>query len=84
MITFPNGLSITSYHPIIYNKEWRFPIEVGTAKQVYVEAYYNFVLKNGTSLMVNQVPCISLGHGLKGEVAGHDYLGTDKVIKDLQ
>ena len=30
MISFPGGLSITSYHPIIYNGEWKFPIEVGT------------------------------------------------------
>ena len=30
MISLPGGLSITSYHPVLSNGEWRFPIEVGT------------------------------------------------------
>lgn len=35
-------------------------------------------------MRVNDVYCITLGHGLKGPVLEHDYLGTEKIIDDLK
>ncbi len=42
------------------------------------------MLEEGHSLMVNGIHCISLGHGFKGDVVEHEYLGTEKIINDLE
>jgi len=34
--------------------------------------------------LVNGIHCISLGHGIEEDVARHEYLGTQKVIDDLE
>lgn len=84
MISFPGGLSITSYHPIFYNGKWCFPIDVGTEEYIYTPAFYNFVLEGGHSMVVNGMHCITLAHGIKGDkVAEHEYFGTNKIIEDL-
>jgi hypothetical protein len=33
---------------------------------------------------LSPIRCCTLGHGLKGDVIEHDYLGTDKVARDLE
>lgn len=35
-------------------------------------------------MLVNDVFCITLGHGMKGPVVEHEYLGTEKIIDDLK
>lgn len=36
-------------------------------------------------MLVNEIQCITLGHGLKGDkVAEHSYFGTEKIIEDLK
>jgi hypothetical protein len=83
MVKFDNGLIITNYHPVIVNGQWKFPIDVKKAENIFVDNYYNFVLEKGHSMLVNDTFCITLGHGLKGAVVEHEYLGTDQVINDL-
>lgn len=34
--------------------------------------------------MVNDIECITLGHGLKDDVIRHNYYGTQRVIEDLR
>ena len=48
---------------------------------MYVDKYYNFVLEQGHSMLVNETYCITLGHNMKGNNAvEHEYLGTEKII----
>lgn len=84
MVKFDDGLIITNYHPVLIENQWKFPIDLKPAEKIYVSKYYNFVLEEGHSLLVNGVHCISLGHGIKEDVAEHEYLGTEKVINDLE
>ena len=36
-------------------------------------------------MTVNNMQCITLGHGIKGDkVAEHEYFGSEKIIKDLK
>jgi len=42
------------------------------------------VLEEGHSILVNETPCITLGHGLKGDVVEHEYLGTERIVNDLK
>lgn len=84
MVKFENGLIITNYHPILHKNEWMFPVDVKGPEQIFVDRYYNFVLEQGHSMLVNEVYCVTLGHGMQGPVLGHEYLGTEKVIDDLK
>lgn len=84
MVKFSNGLIITNYHPVLHEGSWRFPVDVKASEKVFVDQYYNFVLEEGHSMLVNDVFCITLGHGMKGPVLEHEYLGTEKVIEDLK
>ena len=84
MVLFPSGLTITKYHPVIYGGKWQFPIDVFKPKKVSIGAYYNFVLEKGHTLVVNGIHCVTLGHEFVGEVIEHDYLGTEKVLRDLE
>ena len=36
------------------------------------------------SQTIRHIRCCTLGHGLKGAIIEHDYLGTDKVVRDLE
>lgn len=85
MTTFECGLAITQYHPIKKDSKWVFPINAGKTRQIYTEAYYNFVVEGGHSMEVNGIECITLGHGIKGDiVAEHAYFGTEAILTDLQ
>jgi len=34
-------------------------------------------------MIIGGIECICLAHGIKEEIAQHDYLGTHRVIEDL-
>ena len=81
---FPNGLKITPYHPVKIDNIWKFPIDVVGAKNVDCNKVYNFVLNTRKSIVVNNIICCTLGHNIQGHVIGHNFLGTDNVIKNLK
>ena len=83
MVRFNGGLLITNYHPIVHNGEWTFPVDVKPADKLFIDKYYNFVLENGHTMKVNGIDCATLGHGFKGKVIEHDYLGTEAIVRDL-
>lgn len=64
IVRFSSGLIITKYHPVHIAGEWKFPIDTAPIVNMKINAYYNFVLEQGTSMIVNGYPCVSLGHGL--------------------
>ena len=59
-------------------------MNVYPTKKVKIPSYYNFVLTDGYAMIADGIACATLGHGLKGDVIEHDYLGTKKVIEDLE
>jgi len=79
-----NGLLLTPWHPVKLNGEWAFPAELGEVEERDCEAVYNFVLESGHVATVNGVEAVTLGHDFKGEVIGHEYFGSQKVVDDLK
>jgi len=86
LVQLKSGLKITPWHPIRLNGVWTFPKDVGnsTKENLSCDTVYNFVLDKGHVVFVNDVECVTLGHGFKGDVVSHPYFGTNLVIRDLQ
>jgi len=83
-------LRVTPYHPILDQATgtWRFPLDVvGEAKWVPCDAVYSFLLEEGfeeSSVVIGGVACVTLGHGIVGDVREHPFFGTLAVIEALQ
>jgi len=79
-----DGTLLTPWHPVFHNDEWQFPAKIGEETQHQLDYIYNVVLDNGHSIYINQVECITLGHGLThNDVVEHKYFG-DGVVSDLK
>jgi hypothetical protein len=79
-----NGLYITPYHPILVDGIWKYPRDVAECEVNDVDTIYSLVLSNDHIVCVNDIPVITLGHGFTDSIVKHDYLGTQRVIKDLE
>ncbi len=81
---------ITNYHPIFmekYNNQWNFPSELMEFFEDYVydEYVYDYILDRHHIVELDGgVYATTLNHGRKGDVIGHDYFGTEKIVNDLQ
>ncbi|CAF0788659.1 unnamed protein product [Adineta steineri] len=85
MVVLDNGLMITAWHPIRHNQQWIMPCSLVSAPMdICCEEVYNFALDQGHTLLVNDIECVSLGHGFKDDVVRHSYYGTQQVIEDLR
>jgi hypothetical protein len=51
--------------------------------EISCEEVYNFALDQGHTILVNDVECVTLGHGFKEDAVRHAYYGTQRVIEDL-
>lgn len=83
MVCFDSGLMITPYHPINYEKYWCFPVSIHSSELVESHYVYNFILDTNHNVIINDIPCITLGHHYGDTVLYHHYFGTNKVINDL-
>jgi hypothetical protein len=83
-VTISGKLRITPWHPIKQDNNWVFPSNVAATNNYYCNEVYNLVLSNGHTVFVDDVECITLGHGFTGEVIGHDYFGTQRVVDDIK
>ena len=84
-----NGLVLTPTHPIIVNNKsyasWCRPIDMMNKYSESCEYVYNFVLKSGHIITINNVNAVTLGHGFTGNKhIEHDFFGTHKVIDQIQ
>jgi len=80
-----DGLLVTPYHPIKINEKWCFPCDIAEASERNCSAVYSFVLGGRHSIIINDIECITLGHGVEDDiVASHSYFGTDLVLSDLK
>lgn len=90
---------ITPYHPVFFNKntdimglnheeyDWVFPCESNNfhTELVTTDTYvYDFILDSNHIVELDGgVFATTLNHGRTGNVIGHDYFGTHKIILDL-
>lgn len=90
--TVPNGvlsmckisqMLITPWHPIIFNGQWVFPINVAEETMVNIDYIYNIVLESGHVLFINDCPVVTLGHEFSEPIVAHPYYGSQEIINDL-
>ena len=48
------------------------------------EAVYNLIVDNNHVAIVNDIPAILLGHNYTTGILKHEYLGSNKIIEDLE
>lgn len=80
-----NDFLVTPWHPIKVNRKWAFPHDL-YPKELYTGVLYNIILENGTNLLINDIPVITLGNEIsfaESEIAYHPYFGNE-IVKDLQ
>jgi len=84
-VSLIDGLKITPWHPIkIDKKNFIFPYTIATEKEFICDAVYSFALDKDHVMIVNNVECITLGHGFTKGIEKHSYFGTSAVLKDLE
>lgn len=84
MCQLDGGLKITPGHPIKWQGTWIKPKSIFEAESVQCDYFYNLVVDCGHVARVNGVELILLGHGYTDGILKHDYLGSQRVIQDLQ
>jgi len=84
-----SGLKITPKHPIYFNDRWCLPVDLiseGKAADIVGcdAVVYNLVLDRCHVLLVNDIPCVTLGHGLmKNPITYDKFYATHHVIDFL-
>ena len=83
-----NCVQVTPWHPVqTANADgWKYPYELSPPQWRPCTRLISLVLEDGgSSFSIGGVEAVSLGHGIRDDpVASHDYLGTHRVIKDLE
>lgn len=78
-----NNFWISKKHPLYHDKKWEHAESYGYQK-VKMERCFNLVLENGGSLKLEgDYYGVTFGHGLKGEIVEHNYLGS-LIIDDFK
>ena len=83
LVSLDSGLVVTAFHPIFHEGAWVFPKDVGEVKNIECQAVYSFVLERDHRMLINNTPCICLGHGYTEGILDHHYYGTRAVVDDL-
>eukprot|EP00747_Dinoflagellata_sp_TGD_P164295 gnl/TRDRNA2_/TRDRNA2_184047_c0_seq1.p1 gnl/TRDRNA2_/TRDRNA2_184047_c0~~gnl/TRDRNA2_/TRDRNA2_184047_c0_seq1.p1 ORF type:complete len:1086 (+),score=163.33 gnl/TRDRNA2_/TRDRNA2_184047_c0_seq1:79-3336(+) len=83
LVTLPGGLAITPRHPVRVDGRWRLPRDLGTPITNPSGCVYNFVLDRCHVLLVDGIECVTWGHNFQGDVVGHPYYGSRRVIDEL-
>lgn len=68
-------LGISPWHPIYDDNQWKFPNTLRESEITNCTEVYSIMLQNGSSILIDGWVCASLGHGLTGEVIGHNFFG---------
>jgi hypothetical protein len=80
-----NDMLISPYHPIFLFNKWVFPATEFKIQKRFITSFYNIVLNNNDTIVINFIPVITLGHNLNTNlVTKHDYFGTSAVRDDLK
>lgn len=84
LVELAPGLRATPWHPVHTGSAWAFPATVGCVQVRPCAAIYNAVLDRGHTLRVGGLWTVALGHGLEGEVVGHNFWGGPAVVESLR
>lgn len=80
-----NGIYITPWHPINFNNKWEYPNNINKSEISTFTELYTFVLNNHHIVIIENIPCICLGHNYTSNpVLDHPYFGSHQIINDLQ
>ncbi len=79
-----NGMLITPYHPVIYEGEWKFPIDITTPVDNNCNTIYSLAVSSGHVVFINDTPVVTFGHNFSNKVVRHEYFGSNRIIEDLQ
>mmetsp|Transcript_155 Transcript_155/g.492 ORF Transcript_155/g.492 Transcript_155/m.492 type:complete len:721 (-) Transcript_155:36-2198(-) len=83
-VRMAGGLKVTPYHPVLVDGEWRFPADLGSIdKEEECQEVYNFILSGAPAILIGDLPCVALGHGIQDGAARHEFFGTPRVVEDL-
>lgn len=85
MAVYPDGLTITEWHPIWKLGRWAFPANDNRCftREIETDYVYNFVLHGHYQMCVNGIDVITLNHGISNDaIATHDYFGNH-IMHDL-
>lgn len=91
LVQLGSSLVITPYHPVRFNGEWRFPVDLVGHNDIGVMAdcstnllVCNLVLEQTHVVNVAGIECVTLAHGFEdNDVVRHSYYGTSRVLEDL-
>jgi len=81
-----SGLRITKKHPIrLPGQKWQYPMDLthtGAARPCpsTSQFVYNFLLDGSHVLLVNDVQCVTFGHGITDSVAWDPFYATSRVV----
>ena len=79
-----NNVYFSLYHPVEIDGNWVFPCEHFKVTKIFIDCWYNLILKNKHEVVLNGVKAITLGHNRKDGILKHPYFGTNKVIDALK
>lgn len=84
IVHLSEALAITPWHPVRVEGRWHFPCNLKAPVVEACPALYSFVLRSGHTMLIGGIECVTLGHGMNEKVVQHPYLGTRRVIDDLE
>ena len=79
-----NNVYFSLYYPVEIDGNWIFPCEHFKVTKIFIDCWYNLILKNKHEVVLNGVKAITLGHNRKDGILKHPYFGTNKVIDALK
>ena len=79
-----DDLYITAWHPIYYNDKWVYPENIKNSEFFKCESIATLLLENDHIVIVNDIPCITLGHNYTYDVLNHPFYGTYAIIDFLK
>jgi hypothetical protein len=91
-VSFANGLTLTPYHPIIYEGEWIFPINHPYGKQIKLTAHeaddmWDIIFENPRDnfmLNMNGMTVATLGHQSEDPTLKHELFGnSEKILQSM-
>ena len=76
IIDFNDRTKTITQHPILFSDS-----KIGRKKLRECKYVYNVFLDGGGTILVNDIPCVALGHGLEEEVP-HEFWGNRDALVD--
>ena len=85
----PGGPTLSPGHPVRVSGHWLPARSVpgaraaATAGEASEGELFNFVMESGHVVLVDGLPCATLGHGLAGAGVAHAFYGTQRCLSAL-